>query len=48
MGVYFFFAAFNRMIELKSKLGLAEWYKSLAVHQVRLVDIFALNSRRYW
>ncbi|MEF8943144.1 MAG: transposase, partial [Desulfohalobiaceae bacterium] len=48
LGEYFLFAAFNRMIEPRSKLGLAEWYKSLAVHQIRSVDISALNSHRYW
>lgn len=48
LGEYFLYAAFNRMIEPRSKLGLAEWYKGLAVHQVRPVNFSALNSQRYW
>ncbi|MFW5961238.1 MAG: hypothetical protein ACOCP7_02185 [Desulfohalobiaceae bacterium] len=45
---YFLYAAFNRMVEPRSKLGLPVWYKNLAVHQVRPVDISALTSQRYW
>lgn len=36
------------MIEPRSKLGLPKWYKNLAVHQVRPVDVAALTSQRYW
>ncbi len=48
LGEYFLYAAFNRMIEPRSKLGLPAWYKNLAVHQVRPVDTSALTSQRYW
>ncbi len=48
LGEYFLYAAFNRMIEPRSKLGLANWYKNFAVHQVRPVDIADLTSQRYW
>lgn len=48
LGEYFLYAAFNRMIEPRSKLGLAKWYNNLAVQQVRPVDISALTSQRYW
>jgi hypothetical protein len=48
LGEYFLYAAFNRMIEPRSKLGLPKWYKNLAVHQVRPVDVAALTSQRYW
>jgi hypothetical protein len=48
LGEYFLFAAFKRMIEPRSKLGLPAWYKNLAVHQVRPVDISALTSQRFW
>jgi transposase len=36
------------MIEPKSKSGLPGWYKELAFHQVRPVDIKALDSKSYW
>ena len=48
IGEYFLYAAFNRMIEPKSKSGLPGWYKELAFHQVRPVDIKALDSKSYW
>src|SRR6056297_4068785 len=32
IGEYFLYAAFNRMIEPKSKSGLPGWYKELAFH----------------
>lgn len=48
LGEYFLYAAFNRMIEPRSKLGLPAWYKNLAVHQVRPIDINELTSQRYW
>ena len=48
LGEYFLFAAFNRMIEPRSKLGLPAWYKNLAVSQIRPVDTSALTSQRYW
>ena len=48
LGEYFLYAAFNRMIQPRSKMGLANWYKNFAVHQIRPVDISALTSQRYW
>ena len=48
IGEYFLYAAFNRMIEPKSKSGLPGWYKELAFHQVRPVDIKSLDSKSYW
>ena len=48
IGEYFLFSVFNRMIEPKSKEALSQWYKNLAVHQIRPVDVEALNSRMYW
>jgi len=48
LGEYFLYAIFNRMIQPRSKMGLAQWYKKFAVHQVRPVEIGALTSQRYW
>ncbi|MFN2343951.1 MAG: IS1634 family transposase [Desulfonatronovibrio sp.] len=48
IGEYFLYAAFNRMIEPKSKSGLPGWYKGFAFHQIRPVDIKALDSKSYW
>jgi transposase len=48
IGEYFLYAAFNRMIEPKSKSGLPGWYKEFAFHQIRPVDTNALDSKSYW
>jgi transposase len=48
LGEYFLYAAFNRMIEPRSKLGLAKWYENFALHQIRPVDYSELTSQRYW
>jgi transposase len=48
LGEYFLYAVFNRMIQPRSKMGLANWYKNFAVHQIRPVDTSALTSQRYW
>jgi transposase len=48
MGEFFLYAAFNRMIQPRSKKGLASWYKDFAVHQIRSVDVSALTSQKYW
>ena len=48
LGEYFLYAVFNRMIKPCSKLALADWYKKMAVHQVRPVDVPSLTSQRYW
>lgn len=48
MGEFFLYAAFNRMIQPRSKKGLACWYKDFAVHQIRPVDVSALTSQKYW
>ena len=48
LGEYFLYAIFNRMIQPRSKMGLAKWYKKFAVHQIRPVEIGALTSQRYW
>lgn len=48
LGEYFLYAVFNRMIQPRSKMGLASWYKNFAVHQVRPVITSALTSKRYW
>jgi transposase len=48
LGEYFLYAAFNRMIQPRSKKGLASWYKEFAVHQIRPVDVSALISQKYW
>ena len=48
LGEYFLYAVFNRMIQPRSKMGLASWYRNFAVHQIRPVDISALTSQKYW
>ncbi len=48
IGEYFLYAAFNRMIEPRSKAGLPEWYKKSAIQLIRPVDTDALDSRGYW
>jgi len=48
VGEYFLFSVINRMIEPRSKEALSKWYKDLAVHQIRPVDVNALNSKMYW
>jgi len=48
LGEYFLYAAFNRMIQPRSKKGLASWYNDFAVHQIRPVDVSALTSQKYW
>jgi transposase len=48
LGEYFLYAIFNRMIEPRSKMGLAGWYNNFAVHQVRPLDTSALTSQRFW
>jgi transposase len=48
LGEYFLYAAFKRMIEPRSKLGLARWYENFAVHQIRPAETTALTSQRYW
>jgi transposase len=48
IGEFFLYAAFNRMIEPKSKSGLPGWYKEFAFHQIRPVDTNALDSKSYW
>lgn len=48
IGEYFLFAAFNRMIQPRSKNALPEWLNTLAVQEIRPVDSEALTSEAYW
>lgn len=48
VGEYFLYAAWNRMIEAKSKRALPAWYRSSAIQQIRPVQVEELTSERYW
>lgn len=48
VGEYFLFCVLNRMVEVKSKRALPEWYGKTAVQQIRPADVSALSSQRYW
>lgn len=45
LGEYFLYAAFNRMIEPSSKLGLAKWYKNFAVQHIDIVGLHHFVAR---
>lgn len=47
VGEYFLYAAFNRMVDAKSKRALPDWFKASAIQSIRPVEIKALNSDRF-
>lgn len=48
VGEYFLYAAWNRMVEARSKRALPGWYGCTAIQQIRPVEIEELTSERYW
>jgi transposase len=48
VGEYFLYAAWNRMVEARSKRALPKWYRATAIQQIRPVEIDELTSERYW
>jgi len=47
LGEFFLYAAFNRMIDSKSKRALPEWYDPTAIQFIRPVDLKSLDSHGY-
>ena len=48
VGEYFLYAAFNRMVDARSKRALPEWYEHTAIRSIRPVAIAELDSKGFW
>jgi transposase len=48
VGNYLTLAALNRLVEPRSKLGFAAWWKTTAADRFTRIPVVALDHRRFW
>jgi len=48
VGTYLALAALNRLVEPRSKLGFADWWKTTAADRFTRIPAGALDHRRFW